>query len=240
VWLGETDRLSDGTRRLYRQDVNQFCSWLAREGYIRSNPVDRTPRLPKPRRVPRALSAAQVAALLEVVPDLRGLVVVHLMLDLGMRAMEVANARVSDWDPAGATLLVRGKAGHERLLPVLESTTTVLERYFAERPVAGGALVSSYARPGGHLTPLYVSTMVAWWAKAAGIKHHAHDGVGGHALRHTCASDVLAHSGDLQAVCEMLGHSDLAVTSIYLRRVAAARLREAMEGRSYGPTMLAA
>lgn len=83
------------------------------------------------------------------------------------------------------------------------------------------------------ISPPCTSGRVAKWAKLAGIKDHRWDGVSAHALRHTAASDVLERSNNLQAVQEMLGHADLATTSIYLRRVAAGRLREAMEGRKY-------
>lgn len=54
-----------------------------------------------------------------------------------------------------------------------------------------------------------------------------------HALRHTAASDVLDRSNDLRIVQEMLGHRNLATTSIYLRRASLTQMREAMEGRTY-------
>ena len=232
-WLASTERLSDGTRRLYRQDVRHFCQWLVREGFIGRNPVDEVPRVKKPTRVPRALTGHQVSALLAVAPDERAVAILRLMVDLGLRCCEVASARMAAYDPAAAELVVIGKGGNERKLPVLSATTAALARYFATRETLGGALISSRATPGGHLTALYLSTMVAGWAKAAGIKAHRFDGVGAHALRHTAASDVLAHCGDLQAVKEMLGHQSLDSTLIYLRSVAASRLREAMEGRLY-------
>ena len=232
-WLASTEHLSDGTRRLYRQDVRHFCQWLVREKSIGANPVDDVPKVRKPTRVPRALSAQQVSALLAVAPDARGTAILHLMVDLGLRCCEVASARMVAYDPAAAELVVKGKGGNERKLPVLGPTTAALDRYFATRRSLGGALISSHAMPGAHLSPLYVSTLVARWAKNAGIKTHRFDGVGAHALRHTAASDVLAHCGDLQAVKEMLGHQSLDSTLIYLRSVAASRLREAMGGRLY-------
>jgi site-specific recombinase XerD len=68
----------------------------------------------------------------------------------------------------------------------------------------------------------------------AGVKRHAYDGVSGHALRHTAASDVLDECKDLRAVQQMLGHAQLSTTAIYLRRVSAESLRTAMGGRTYG------
>jgi site-specific recombinase XerC len=68
---------------------------------------------------------------------------------------------------------------------------------------------------------------------SASIKTMARDGVGPHALRHTAASDVLDRCNNVRTVQEMLGHSSLATTQIYLRRASLGQLREAMEGRDY-------
>lgn len=69
--------------------------------------------------------------------------------------------------------------------------------------------------------------------RLAGVKVRALDGRSAHALRRTCASDV-ADRADLRVVQQILGHSDLAVTSRhYLRPVPLDEMREAMEGRSY-------
>jgi site-specific recombinase XerD len=67
----------------------------------------------------------------------------------------------------------------------------------------------------------------------AGVKHAPYDGVSGHALRHTAASDVLDGGASLPCVQEMLGHVALSSTSIYLRRATVTQMRQAMEGRSY-------
>jgi integrase len=83
------------------------------------------------------------------------------------------------------------------------------------------------------LAPDTISGMVSEWMRAAGVKSWARDGVSAHALRHTCASDVLEHSKDLRAVQDMLGHRHLQTTSVYLRRANLDRLREAMGGRRY-------
>ena len=73
--------------------------------------------------------------------------------------------------------------------------------------------------------------------RRAGVKRGNYDGVSGHALRHTAASDVLDRCGDLRQVQQMLGHSSLATTAIYLRRADAGQIRAAMEGRDYGHDM---
>jgi integrase/recombinase XerC len=232
-WLASTTHLCDNSRRLALTDVRCFCTWLVRHGLLKDNPAADVIRIPKPRRVPRALPCEQIAELLRHANDARTAAIVHLMVGLGLRCCEVAAARCVDYDPAAGLLLVKGKGGHERLLPVVSAAKTALERYLAERGYTGGALISSMSDPGAHLTALYISTMISRLMGAAGLKAHRFDGVSAHALRHTAASDVLDRCGDLRAVQEMLGHTDLSTTSIYLRRSSGARLRDAMEGRDY-------
>jgi site-specific recombinase XerC len=67
----------------------------------------------------------------------------------------------------------------------------------------------------------------------SGVKVAAWDGMSGHALRHTCATEVLDSCHDLRAVQELLGHDSLQSTQVYLGRFGAERLRAAMEGRTY-------
>ena len=231
-WLGTTTMWADSTRRLALSDVRAFCGWLAREGLIRVNPAGAL-RVAKVRRAPRALHPAQVGALLRCCPDERTRLVALLMVELGLRCCEVAAARVADYNSATGDLRVRGKGGHERTLPVVAAVRAALTGYLAGRGYLGGALISSKTEPGAHVTALYLSTMLSRLMGEAGIKSHRFDGVSAHALRHTCASDVLERSGDLRAVQDMLGHQSLATTSIYLRSTSSRALRQAMEGRLY-------
>lgn len=64
------------------------------------------------------------------------------------------------------------------------------------------------------------------------------DGRSAHSLRHTATSDVLDTYGNVRIVQEMLGHSSLQSTQVYLRRADLGQLREAMAGRDYTFPML--
>jgi site-specific recombinase XerD len=232
-WLATLADLAVTTRRTNLATIGTFCRWLVRHDVIRHDPTtDITIR--KPRAVPRALNADQIAHLTGALPDERAQLIAVLMLHLGLRCCEVATANVEDYDPRTETILVRGKGGHERMLPVPAPATIVLRRYLSGRAGSTGPLIRSRTHPAQGLSANRISMLMAGWMRDAGIKHGRFDGVSAHGLRHTAASDTLDRSGDLVAVQEMLGHASLTTTQIYLRRAGLDRLRAAMNGREYG------
>jgi site-specific recombinase XerC len=231
-WLMSLEHLSAGTRRLNLSNVRSFCRWLIERDLIRRDPTARI-RVRKPRTVPRGLTRDQVVRLVAALPDLRALVIVVLMIQCGLRCCEVSRLEVADYDAHDQTIRVVGKGGHERVLPVPVLAQHVLRAHLVERGTVGGPMVQSRNRPGRALVALTISTLMAGWMRDAGIKVAAHDGVSAHALRHTCASDVLDKCGNVRTVQTMLGHKSLATTEVYLRRASQGQLREAMEGRDY-------
>lgn len=233
-WQGTIGELSPATRRGRLSSVRGFCRWLAQQHYAKVDATQDIPPIRQPRSVPRALPLDAVTRLLNAAPDLRAKAILWLMVGLGLRCVEVARLEYADYDRRAGTILVTGKYLSERLLPVSEETRLAIDEYLASTSAISGPLIRSYRHPRSGLRPDTISQMVSKWMTAAGIKDHRRDGVSAHALRHTAASDVLDKVHDLRVVQQMLGHERLATTAIYLRRVDAGQLREAMEGRTYG------
>lgn len=153
---------------------------------------------------------------------------------MGLRACEVARLSVGDYDRRTRSILVRGKGGHERILPVITEVAAALDSYLAETGCKAGPLIRSEIRPWAGVEARTLSSYMRRWMYEAGIKQRAYDGKSGHALRRTAASDTLDVCGDITIVQEMLGHSDMRVTMRhYLRRKNLEQLRAAMEGRDY-------
>ncbi len=121
-------------------------------------------------------------------------------------------------------LIVRGKGGKERMVPLSEPARAALRHYLAARrraeraAPAGGARSAESAwlfasREGrGHLTRQRVGQMLKELALEAGIDPAK---VSPHVLRHAFASHLLAHGADLRSVQQMLGHADISTTQIY-------------------------
>lgn len=226
-WIGSRSSVAPATLRLELSVVRTYCQWLVDRGDLRRDPTMRIKGPPKPRDVPRALAGGDVARLLAKCPDMRARLIVSLMVQEGLRCMEVSALQVSDVDLVDDTLLVVGKGGHERLLPLSTETHIHLSRYLHELPATAGALIRSYQYQQRGISPNHISVLVTRWMGDAHIKASAH------ALRHTMASDMLERCGNVRDVQMALGHVSLGTTQRYLRRSEGKRLREAMGGRRY-------
>jgi site-specific recombinase XerD len=233
-WAEATAHLSASTRRGHVSTVRHFLLWMAEEGLCNGKIVVYLPKVKAPREVPRAFSFDDAKAALAAAPDRRGRAIVALMLYEGMRCCEVANLDCEDYDRVRQTLLVTGKLGNQRVLPVGTECAVILGRWLDERGFTRGPVFTSrqHGREGERLLAQTVSKLVADWFTAAGLKMRRGDGRSAHALRHTAASDALDAGVNLRVVQNFLGHQNLGTTSIYLRRAALGDLQAAVE-RSY-------
>jgi integrase len=75
--------------------------------------------------------------------------------------------------------------------------------------------------------------MVASWARDAGVQVHPRDGRTAHALRRTCATDLLERGTSVRTVQAVLRHQSLSTTARYLRRAEAAAMAEVLDGRRW-------
>ena len=232
-WMATIGSFAPGSRRNALSAVRGFCRWMHAEGLIGSDPTIGVPPIRQPRSVPRAMPAGDVGRLIAHAPDARARAIIWLMVGCGLRCIEVARLTVDDYDDRARTIRVVGKGGHERELPVPAEVRQALDGYLAEVGSVSGPLIRSERGRGHGLAPGTISLYMARWMTAAEVKHGRRDGRSAHALRHTCASDVLDGGASLPVVQEMLGHRQLATTSVYLRRASIGQMRSAMEGRTY-------
>jgi integrase/recombinase XerD len=233
AWGRRIGQLSPATRRLYRSTLVCLCRWALEEGMLSEDPSAHLPKVREPGRVPRARPASDVARVLSVATRARDRLIVVLMVQMGLRCCEVARAELADYDPAAATLLVRGKGGGERVLPVPPPVAEAVDAYRNQIGWSAGPLVCTLHSGRWALSSAAVARIVTKLLYASGVKTAPGDGITAHALRHTAASDVLDRCGNVRIVQGMLGHASLATTQIYLRRASLDQLREAMGGRDY-------
>lgn len=219
------------TKRGRLSQLRMFCRWAVLDGHFGQDPTlgVRSPR--QPRTIPRGLPAADVAKTLAVVPDSRGRLMCFLAVQEGLRVGEISRAEVGDIDRDEKAMLVRGKGGHQRVLPVSEETLRAVAVYLGEFPAASGPLIRSFTDPYRRIDPGYVSTLVSRWMRTAGVKKRAGDGRGAHALRHTMATDLVWSGAHLRDVQAALGHASISTTQMYKLRCArcARRARRAGE-----------
>jgi site-specific recombinase XerD len=181
----------------------------------------RVPDLPmsgrRRRRLPHAPSPEEVDALLEALQGsgplaLRNRALFELVYSAGLRAQEAVDLRLEDVDFEQEALLVHGKGGKERAVPLGEEAAYHLRRYLEEgRPaLARGAIDTLFLSTRGK--PLETSTLRRLLPNP-------------HRLRHAFATHLLEGGADLRTIQELLGHSSLSTTQIY-SHVDAKRLRK--------------
>lgn len=197
--------------------IRPFFDWAAMRRHVAPG-VARELRNPRrPRRLPRALNQRQMAALFAVVPDARGRAIVLLQGQCGLRRAEVAGLDMTDVDLVDGSIRVLGKGDKERMVYPSDETLDALRVWLRERGPGPGAVICHLDHPGRPLTPTWIGIMVARWMVDAGLKTGPGDGVSGHALRHTTATQMLRSGANIKIVQDALGHASIVTTAGYLR-----------------------
>jgi integrase/recombinase XerD len=224
--------------------VRTMHRWLAAEGLAEADPARtvETPRLP--RALPKALSEAQVLAILDatdasVAPEpgreralgLRDRALLEVLYATGARVSEVCGVRFGDLDLDAALLRVLGKRSKERIVPLGRPAVRALGSWLDEgrprlapqrwrsRDDADAVFLGS---KGTRLTRQGLWLVIQRRARDAGLAGQ----VSPHVFRHSCATHLLDHGADIRTVQELLGHASISTTQIYTR-VATERLWQA-------------
>lgn len=199
--------------------VRGFLRFIERRGLGSCQAVAalRAPKLP--RGVPKPLSIEDAAEIIEASAELvasawqarRDIAVLTLLYGCGLRISEALGLSRAE-APLAAQIVVSGKGGKQRLVPVLPAVRDAVADYLASCPhplPADGPLFVG-AR-GGPLSPRLVQRRMAELRAALGFPDTATP----HALRHSFATHLLGGGGDLRAIQELLGHASLSTTQRY-------------------------
>ena len=213
--------------------IRQFYKFIIVDGVRADDPtigLD-TPHLGRP--LPKLLSEGEVEALLKAARDwpggegVRVLCLVELLYATGMRISELVSLPHAAALRDPRFLLIRGKGGRERVVPLGEPARTAVAAYLECRPRFLPDERPSrwlFASRGGegHLTRQRCGQLLKELATKTGLDPAR---VSPHVLRHAFASHLLDHGADLRSVQQMLGHADIATTQIYTH-VLSDRLRK--------------
>ena len=219
--------------------VRSFYSYLVKHGYIDVNPSDtvQTPKQDKP--IPTYLPIDDMFRLLASVKTdtllgLRNRAMFETLYSTGIRVSELAGLDVQDIDFHEHVIRVKGKGGHERMVPIGKTALASIETY-RERIAGKDRDARSKAEmvSGGPLflnkfnTRLSVRSIARILAKTI-LECGITIPVSPHAFRHTFATHMLDAGADLRVVQELLGHKSLSTTQKYTH-VSIDRLMEAYD-----------
>jgi integrase/recombinase XerD len=230
--LGQADaaaigRIAHDWRDLARATVarksaalRRFFAFLADEGLRADDPGDALPRPGPARRLPKVLDHGEVDRLFAAIAercardpldprDLRLAALIELLYGSGLRASELVSLPRGAIHPDRPFLILKGKGGGERLVPLSDRARAAVAAWRDHVPAGSAWLFPSGAR---YLSRVRLHQLVKALAAEAGI---APERVSPHVLRHAFATHLLAGGADLRALQSMLGHADIATTEIY-------------------------
>ncbi|TMP28142.1 site-specific tyrosine recombinase XerD [Pseudoalteromonas rubra] len=204
-----------------------YAYWVTKQA-IAVSPLTHIAQPKLSQSLPKTLSEEEVEALLNA-PDvedpmgLRDKAMLELLYATGLRVTELVGLRMEQINLRQAVLLVRGKGGKERLVPMGEEALHWVEQFLK----VGRAQMVKHANDFVFPSKRGIGmTRQTFWHR---IKHYAmladvKSPLSPHTLRHAFATHLLNHGADLRVVQMMLGHSDLSTTQIYTH-VASERLK---------------
>ncbi|GLK64317.1 tyrosine recombinase [Paracoccus kondratievae] len=225
--------LSRATRARRLSAIRQITRFALEEGWREDDPAGRISGPGRAQRLPKVLDRAEVQAMLDALPRLgrneveraRNLVLVELIYATGMRVSELVSLPVGACRGNPALLMIRGKGGKERMVPLSEPARAALAAWLKLRDnaPADSALGKLVAGKGarwlfpassreGHMTRQAMNTLLGQLALAAGIDPAR---VSPHVIRHAFATHLLEGGADLRVIQTLLGHADLGTTEIY-------------------------
>lgn len=206
------DKVTETTVSRYISSLKTVFDYLELIGVVTENPMERVrhPRLRK--KIPSFLTVEEVKAMLSVYDgekQLKRKAIIALLYFCGLRVGELCNLRVEDvsfYPPY--VKVVMGKGNKDRLVPVSENIVPLLEKYFEMYKPR----IYFFENKGQPIHPATVFRIVKRAAQKAGITKHIHP----HTLRHTFATHLIMNNVNVKIVQELLGHTNLSTTSIYL------------------------
>ncbi len=226
----ELEGRAASTRARRLSALKGFYRFAFTEGLRGDDPAALIPGPRQGRKLPGTLSESDVDALLDAAAQtgrtdaerLRNRCLMELLYATGLRVSELVGlpAAAARGDPR--MLLVRGKGGRERMVPLSDPAREALADWLAVRDAAEdeataeGRAPSAFLFPSraraGHMTRTQFFLLVKKFAATAGIPP---DTVSPHTLRHAFATHLLGNGADLRAIQTLLGHADVATTEIY-------------------------
>ena len=202
--------------------VRQFVGWMVSDQIRLDNPslfLD-NPKLPDP--LPKSLNEADVSSLisacskLEPPYDLLMHAGLELIYSAGLRISELLSLRLQDFVADKDMLLIRGKGGRERMVPLTSIAIATARRWRDARDADGPDAETNQllAYRSQEMTRQKFSLLLKQIARHADIDERR---VSAHVLRHSFATHLLNRGADLRSLQMLLGHADIATTQIYTR-----------------------
>ena len=221
----KNNNISNRTLGRYYSSLNSFFLYSIEHEYIGVNPLKFIDYPKYTNKIPEYIYDYQLEKLLNektsenVEIELRNKLIIHLLLDTGVRVSELVNIKVHDIDVEERIIKVFGKGSKERFVFFTSKTKELLTNYLIkrkEKAITDNLLINY---KGEKLTERSVQKIIKLVGEKIGLDIHPH------LLRHTFATDLLNKGADIRMIQELLGHENLDTTQIYTH-VSNSRVKE--------------
>ena len=226
--------LATATKARRLSSIKQLYQFAFEEDLRKDNPAIQVRGPRKDKRLPKSLSLQEVEQLLQTAhtmpkkraDKMRLTCLMDLLYATGMRVTELVSLPVAAVRGNPDMILVRGKGGKERMVPLSPGARDAVILWLSLRDQDEAHTKSTFLFPSrgkqGHLTRIWFFQQIKKLALMAGVNA---DKVTPHSLRHAFATHLLAGGADLRSIQTLLGHADIATTEIYTH-IQYERLRE--------------
>lgn len=196
--------------------LRSFFDWMVKNGQLSANPARGVLNPKRGKHLPKNIDIDDINQLLDINRDdplsVRDRTMLEVMYGSGLRLSELVSLNCRELNLMDGEVRVIGKGNKERKLPLGRESIKWIKQWLSMRhhltPQDDALFIS---KRGKRISPRNVEKRVAEWGVKQGLSSHIHP----HKLRHSFATHMLESSGDLRAVQELLGHSDLSTTQVY-------------------------
>lgn len=206
----ERRRLSPATLRAYHRTLKIFYTWCTAEDLISANPMRRIKAPPRPRTLPKDISAADALAILrQAQHSARDYALVLLLADTGCRDAELRGLTLPDLDLTQRRAVVTGKGSKQRHVYFCDHTAAAVTTWLQVRPTGSPWLFPN--AQGAQLHKGAVYQLLRRLAAKANVTGRCNP----HSFRHHFATAFLESGGDVETLRAILGHESIATTQAY-------------------------
>ena len=220
--------------------MRQFYRYLVSENMRQDDPTSTIESPKQGRTLPKTLSEEEVSQLIRTAGEgggadsIRLVCLLEMLYATGLRVSELVGLPIAAVGENTEFLMVEGKGGRERMIPLSDPAQKAINKYLEVRKQFIGsenqelqekAFFPSKTSESGHLTRQRFAQLLKDLARDAKIEEGR---VSPHILRHAFATHLLNRGADLRSVQKMLGHADIATTQIYTH-IVGQELKETVE-----------
>ena len=222
------EKMAASSAARHLSSLRHFFKFLLIEDMRGQNPSENIARPSTERPLPKLLSLAETEALIgaahnlparthaEQGDKLRSVCLVEILYASGLRVSELVSLPRAGIQQSQPVIIVRGKGGRERMVPLSPPAQRALADWLiwrdSQKPLAASLFLFPSRSRQGYLTRQRFAQILLQLGAAAGISDKK---LSPHVVRHAFATHLVEHGADLRAVQQMLGHADISTTQIY-------------------------